>query len=418
MSTGCSEVGALYLHVPFCVRRCRYCDFATSATRRDDPLIPHYMDALASLVRRLADFRLLGQVRTAYVGGGTPTMAGACLPDLVDAVRQACPSLVELTCEANPESLSDAVAEELAQAQATRVSLGVQSLDDHELALLGRVHDAKGALAACDRVRAAGLDLSCDLMCGIPAQTPQSWERSLAGVVDAGACHVSVYPLMVEDGTPLCQACETGELPWPDEDVQASLMVRARDLLRQRGFARYEVASHALPGHECLHNEAYWTGVGYLGLGSQACGMLDAAGYERLGEALPLAPVLAQGCELPLGDARVARYRLRLLDDAAALTDAVGSGLPLRTEVETLDGRQAMAEDLMLGLRMTRGLSGVLLDRARTSLGAKAVDEAIRQACEEGLATIDDLGALVPSEQGWLLGNRLYGLFWGLVSAV
>ena len=164
--------GALYLHMPFCIRRCRYCDFATAATRHDDPLVAAYAGALETLERRVGSAGLLKGVHAAYVGGGTPTMAGEKLAGLVACVRGVCPDLAEFSSEANPESLTSTLVTSLAQAGLTRISLGVQSTIDAELARLGRAHDRAGALAAARVVCAAGLDLSCDFMAGIPLQPP------------------------------------------------------------------------------------------------------------------------------------------------------------------------------------------------------------------------------------------------------
>ena len=258
---------ALYLHIPFCIRRCRYCDFATDATPHGDPLVAAYVAVLDSLVGRLSAAGLLRSVRTGYIGGGTPTMAGEGLARLVAQVRRGCPGIVELSTEANPESLTGSLARSLAASGATRVSLGVQSLDDAELAQLGRAHSSANARAAARFAVDAGLDLSCDLMCGIPLQTPQSWEASLRGALDLGACHVSCYPLMLEEGTPLEAAVSRGEVSVADDDAAADRMVVAERILGQAGFSRYEVASYARPGKRCAHNVAYWTGASYLGLG-------------------------------------------------------------------------------------------------------------------------------------------------------
>lgn len=426
---------ALYLHVPFCVRRCRYCDFATSAACASNPAIARHTHALESLTRRLADAGLFKGTRTAYVGGGTPTMAGMHLASLAGVVREACPALAEFSSEANPESLTSELAQALAAAGLTRISLGVQSLNGAELARLGRAHDAARARQAMASVRMASLDLSCDLMCGIPLQTPESWEASLAGVVEGGAEHVSCYPLMVEEGTPLYEACEAGREPWPDDDLQATLMEIAEHALADAGMMRYEVASYALPGRACAHNVAYWTGVPYLGLGPSAASMLSPEGFAALADAIPLACAPAdddtlQGYDTGTGDGPlagkalaetllrageedVARVRLRMEDDARAFAEHVFDGTPLNVEFETLTRREALAEDLMLALRMSAGAPPRLLEEARACMG-RELDAAVTDATSRGLARITDSGALAPTEQGWLLGNELYGAFWDL----
>lgn len=166
-----SGINELYIHIPFCVRRCAYCDFASNAVSHDDPRIERYVCGVINLLEQLARAGLLAQVRTAYIGGGTPTMAREGLVRIVTAVREMCPGIVEFSSEANPESVSAALMDSLKKAGLTRVSLGVQSLINDELAHLGRVHSAAQALAAMECVRGAGLDLSCDVMCGIPLQT-------------------------------------------------------------------------------------------------------------------------------------------------------------------------------------------------------------------------------------------------------
>ncbi|MBS5477485.1 MAG: coproporphyrinogen III oxidase family protein [Coriobacteriia bacterium] len=463
-STCDTGVSALYLHVPFCVARCRYCDFSTSAVPHEDPLIGAYVGALRSLVRRAGKSGLLASIKTAYVGGGTPTMAGADLAELVReasaACRQAGSPLGEFSSEANPESLDVDLVRSLAESGLTRISLGVQSLNDAELARLGRVHDRTRALQATSAVRDAGLDLSCDLMCATPLQTAESLEASLHGVLDAGASHVSCYPLMVEEGTPLWRACESGEEVWPEDDAEADLMLVAERVLSRAGLTRYEVASYARPGHVCQHNIAYWTGRSYLGLGTSAASMLTPQEFAALAEALPLlcAPedpaaadpelwgdaestvaardvrassgasdkpcdlgdrlfaipgVILAKRALAASEDHIARVRIRLTDNARRLTDAVRENAPLHIAVETLSKREALAEDLMLGMRMSAGVGTDLLARARGVMGT-ALDAALADVEARDLAIRTPEGRLAPTEQGWLLGNELYEAFWDL----
>lgn len=389
-------VSALYLHIPFCHARCAYCDFDSRALRGAalDAAAGRYLEALLARVDALGAAGALADVRTAYVGGGTPTVLGDRLPELVRRVRAWC-SPSELTCEANPESLSAELAAALAESGATRVSLGVQSLEDAELAAIGRLHTAEGALEAVALARAAGLDVSCDLMCGLPGQTGESWRRTLAGAVAAGPDHVSVYPLTLEEGTPLARRAEADPALEPDEDLQAWCMAEARRELVAAGYAPYEVASYARPGHECAHNVAYWTGASYLGVGRSAAGMLSAPEWDGLSALL--------GGE-PAGPG-VARVRYVQRDDEAA-----------SFEIERLSRREAIAEDLMLGMRMTRGVGPELLARAREALGEKSVGAAVDGALARGLVAWAPDGRLAPTERGWLLGNELYGLMWGLAA--
>lgn len=405
-------IEALYLHIPFCQSKCAYCDFdSVAACSLDDARAAQacYLDRLTNRVDAFGTAGLLDGVRTVYIGGGTPSLLGMRLVELVRSVMQWC-APEEFTCEANPESFTSSLALQLARAGVTRISLGVQSLQEEEFKAVGRIHSAAQALDAICYAKDAGLDVSCDLMCGLPLQTQDSWAKSVAGLIEAGPCHVSIYPLTVEDGTPLALKVDSGRLVLPDEDEQADEMELARRFLVEAGFAPYEVASYALPGHACRHNIAYWTGIEYLGLGRSAASMLSRDTF-RMSSSLfsDLAP--RDGA---------ARIRVLQTDDAAS-----------NFEIEQLGIREAMAEDLMLACRMTRGIPQELLLRASAVFGKQIVADTCARAIELGLATwgapdgenyVDassggvDLfpGALAPTQQGWLEGNELFGLFWNL----
>lgn len=394
-------VRALYLHVPFCVRRCRYCDFSTAAARHGDVLMASYGAALRRLVGEARELELIDGLEMAYVGGGTPTMLGAeALASLVGSVG----ALPELSFEANPESLTDEVLAAAREAGATRVSIGVQSFNDRELKGLGRVHNAALARERVSAAVGSGLRVSLDLMCGIPYQTPQSWERSLAEATALGVGHVSCYPLMIEPGTPMERMCEAGELPWPSDDTEADDMETAECALGAAGLARYEVASYARPGERCRHNVAYWTGVEYLGLGSAAASMLGRASYERLRRTVPSLPTPSSGTE-----------RLRLLVTSGARDVAGASSLAgLAFDVEQLSAREAACEDLMLAARMTDGISPQLVASVRELTDSVRVDETLSGLLNKGLLVEGAGGRLIPTHAGWLLGNELYGPLWDL----
>ena len=407
-------VTALYAHVPFCAQKCRYCDFDSRSFAPCElgAALDAYFEQLYARLDAFGKAGALDRIRTVYVGGGTPSLAGERLVELTRRIRAWC-APVEFTCEANPESLTAELAAALAKVGVTRVSLGVQTLDNTELTAIGRIHDADRALAAIATVKDAGLDVSCDLMCGLPGQTAASWKRTLEGVLAAAPHHVSVYPLTLEEGTPLYRmACRDASLE-PDEDFQAACMDTVRERLGAAGYHPYEVASYAFDGHECAHNIAYWTGQGYLGLGRSAAGMLDAEDFDRLAGLFP--GVSSRG------DAH--RVRLVQRDDAATAFEA-----------EYLSQREAAAEDLMLACRMTRGVGPDLLVRAARVIPTDELAAACDRALELGLATwVPDgvegyagriaskdviagrVGAcLAPTHLGWLDGNVLFELFWGL----
>ena len=407
-------VTALYVHVPFCAQKCRYCDFDSQSVAPCDldAALDAYFEHLYARLDAFGNGGALRQIRTVYVGGGTPSLAGERLVKLARRISMWCKP-VEFTCEANPESLTAELATTLAVAGVTRISLGVQTLDNTELVVIGRIHNAERALEAIATVKDVGLDVSCDLMCGLPGQTMASWRYTLDGVLAAAPHHVSVYPLTLEEGTPLYRMACRDESLEPDEDFQAACMDVARERLSSAGYHPYEVASYALDGHECAHNIAYWTGRGYLGLGRSAAGMLDAEDFDRLAG---LFPGVA-----PRGDF----HRVRLVqrnDDATAFV------------AECLTRREAAAEDLMLACRMTRGVASDLLVRAARVIPADELTAACDRALELGLATwvpengdthagpiaSDDVvtgricARLAPTHLGWLDGNVLFELFWGL----
>ena len=368
-------VTALYVHVPFCAQKCRYCDFDSRSFAPCDlsAALDAYFEQLYARLDAFGDVGALAQIRTVYVGGGTPSLAGERLVELARRISAWCKP-VEFTCEANPESLTAELTAALAKVGVTRVSLGVQTLDNAELTAIGRIHDADRALAAITTVKDAGLDVSCDLMCGLPGQTAVSWQSTLDGVLAVEPHHVSVYPLTLEEGTPLyLMACRDESLE-PDEDFQAACMDAARERLGAAGYQPYEVASYALDGHECAHNIAYWTGQGYLGLGRSAAGMLDAEDFDRLAGLFPDVPAR--------GDA----YRVRLVQRNDAATTF---------EAEFLTQREAAAEDLMLACRMTRGIGPDLLVRSASVIAADELAAACDRALELGLATWVDRKSVV-----------------------
>lgn len=272
---------ALYLHIPFCRAKCLYCDFDSRALTGCalEEAIGAYCEGLSAQVDAHGNAGELSAVETVYVGGGTPSLLGGRLVGLVDLVRSYCEP-VEFTCEANPESFTLDLAQALRAAGVTRISLGVQSLNASELKAIGRIHSAEQAMLAVAQAKAAGFSTSCDVMCGLPGQTLDTFAETLRSLVTLNPDHVSVYPLQLEEGTPLARMEEAGEVEVPDEDFQAQCMDLAAEVLKEAGYERYEVASYAKPGHRCRHNIAYWTGKPYLGLGRSAASMLDVCKGE------------------------------------------------------------------------------------------------------------------------------------------
>lgn len=404
---------ALYLHIPFCKSKCAYCDFDSRAIPGCalEEAVGTYCESLLAQVDVHGKAGELADVETVYIGGGTPSLLGGHLVELVNCIRTHC-NPAEFTCEANPESFTFDLARSLRAAGVTRVSLGVQSLQADELRAIGRIHTAEQAVKAVALAREEGFSTSCDLMCGLPGQTLDAWRDTLKRVLLADPDHVSVYPLQLEEGTPLERLEAAGKIEVPDEDFQAQCMDIAAELLHAHGFERYEVASYAKSGHRCQHNIAYWTGVPYLGLGRSAASMCAATGdvsllLENTFDGTPDSESdgTSDGAAgRSSANSSTARIRFTQLDDAGEEFDH-----------EFLTPREAMAEDLMLACRMTDGIGPELLARAIRVVPANELSAACDRAVERKLAAWDN-GTLKPTHLGWLDGNELFGIFWDLAA--
>lgn len=261
----------LYLHVPFCRRRCSYCDFAIAVRKR----VPAdgFLDAVTRELAALED-RAPGPLDTLYLGGGTPSLLPpAVVAELVARITARRPLApgAEVTLEANPEDVTPEAAARWRGAGVTRVSLGVQSFDERVLAWMHRSHGAAAAGVALERLRAAGIaDVSIDLIFAVPAELERDWARDLDLAVALAPAHVSLYGLTVEERTPLARWVSRGAARPTDEDRYAAEYLLAHQRLAAAGYAFYEVSNAARPGHRSRHNSAYWTGAPYLGLGPAA----------------------------------------------------------------------------------------------------------------------------------------------------
>lgn len=356
---------ALYVHIPFCVSRCGYCDFETQAISQDDDRIDEYVDDLVVQIRKQAKAGELSELDSIYIGGGTPTHIGhGRLTSLLYAISISVlmdkPGF-EYTVEANPESLDERMVHDMWALGVNRMSIGVQSFDDGMLKLLGRAHDASKAVEAIRAAKTRMDNVSVDLMCGIPGQTDRQLAESIERACSEGVTHVSVYPLTIEPHTPFRNQVMAGLLEEPDEDVQAHQMELACDLLEQAGFERYEVANYALSGYESRHNKAYWTGKPYLGIGRSAATMTQNS--ER---------------------------RMRMQD--GYVTD-------------DLDRKQMEAEDIMMGMRLTAGVSIERISQAHELL--PELSDALEELRALGFVEKTE-DAWRPTKRGWLQGNTLY----------
>jgi putative oxygen-independent coproporphyrinogen III oxidase len=331
----------IYVHVPFCRRRCHYCDFNTYADR--DALIPDYVAALHADIDAVAG---AGPVALAppgvdvasvwpvfdslFVGGGTPTLLSAA--DLGGVVRHVAQRFdladdAEITVEANPETIDVEKLATLAGAGVNRVSIGAQSFVPHVLDALGRWHELESPLRAVDAAREAGIArISLDLIYGTPGESSVDWEHSVRTALGTGATHLSAYALTVEPNTEYARRVMVGTASAPDDDVQAVRMEQVDAWAADAGLARYELSNWARPGRESVHNRVYWRGGNWLGVGAGAHGHWQGRRWwcTRSPE----------------------RYVRAALD---------GTSTVAGSEVPDLDQRRA--ERLMMGLRLTEGVA-------------------------------------------------------------
>ena len=264
-------MAGLYVHVPFCSKRCLYCDFFSNTEMRyKEP----YVAALIREMALRAPYLAGEPIETIYFGGGTPSqLAASDFRQIFEAIQQhfTLTSSMEITLEANPDDLSSAYIRSLRTLPFNRLSMGIQSFHEDDLRLLNRRHTAAQAKEAVDRCQQAGLtNLSIDLIYGLPGQTQAAWEDNLAQALALQVPHLSAYHLTYEEGTALYRLLEEGKVQPVDEELSLSLFHTLIDQLTQAGYQHYEISNFAKPGCYSRHNSSYWTGKAYLGLGPSA----------------------------------------------------------------------------------------------------------------------------------------------------
>jgi oxygen-independent coproporphyrinogen-3 oxidase len=359
----------VYVHVPFCARRCVYCDFSI-AVRRDVP-VDEYVAAIERELTIRFDGRDPWPVSTLYFGGGTPSRLGAAgvarlmstLTRRIDIAPDG-----EVTLEANPDDVTADAARAWRAAGVNRLSIGAQSFDDSVLSWMHRTHSAKQIGTAVDAARRAGIDdVSLDLIFSLPDNAPRSWRTDLDGALALEPSHVSLYGLTVEPHTPLGRWRERGEVPEsPDERYEAEFLT-ADEVLGDAGFEHYEVSNFARPGRRARHNSAYWKRVPYAGLGPSSHGF--------------------DGAERRWNESAYAQWCRRVSAD----TDPLAGREQLTAEDES-------AEQIYLGLRTSDGLQLTADEIPRVSAWT-----------EQGWARLEGGDRVVLTPLGWLRLDALAG---------
>lgn len=380
---------SLYVHIPFCERKCEYCDFTSVAGTTGSEA---YMGALCAEVRRLGEQMGPLALDTVFIGGGTPSLVEPeSLAALVATVRStfAVSDTAELTMEANPSSISEQRARVWRAAGVNRISIGVQSLEADALTFLGRVHDADRAIAAVAEVRAAGFtSINCDLIYAVPGLGDTRWRRTLERVIAAGPTHVSCYELTVEPGTPLHTSVRRG-LVTPVDGARSIRQHRiAVDVLEAHGYEQYEVSNFALPGEACRHNLVYWHNGYYLAAGVGAHGHVPASAAAALG-----LDAEADTVSIRYWHGRgIAAYGRAIRDGALAVTGSETVGPEMREQ-----------ERLMLGLRLREGVridpTRVAEARSLEGLGLVVVEGDRVRATVRGEAVLNQVTLRLVGDQ-------------------
>jgi len=371
------EIQGIYIHIPFCMQKCLYCDFASFAGKSG--LMHQYALALVKEIRSRAGEMPVSERATVYLGGGTPSLLPIDdLKIIIDALKETklwCEP-AEVTMEMNPGTVDFAKLCQYRKMGIDRVSFGVQTLNDKELKTIGRLHTAKEALQAIEQASAAGFErISADLIYGLPSQTLTTFKDTLETVAASAVSHLSVYGLTVEEGTPLACMLAKGSMVLPSEEEAEMMYEHTICYLEKKGFNRYEISNFALSGQESRHNLVYWHYLPYYGFGSSACSF---DGQQR---------------------------QTNVYD----VEEYINGGL---SDVEYLSERTGLAEFMFLGLRTCQGID---LNIAKKRFGVDVMNmfaEEIKRYIDKGMLIFDPAdNTLKLTKLGMKFGNEVFELF-------
>lgn len=373
----------LYIHVPFCIRKCNYCDFVSVPLEEEQ--VKSYLQALRQEITYYSTTLEAKdkQIASVFVGGGTPTcLKPGQLGGILEWVQEAFAvwPQAEITTEANPGTVSLASLKELRTAGFNRISLGVQSTHQELLRLIGRIHNFAEAREAVEAARRAGFDnLNLDLIFGLPNQTATHWRRSLADILSLQPEHLSCYGLQLEEGTPLTCAIERGELQACPEDLELEMYLTAIETLEGAGYQHYEISNFARPGYQCQHNLLYWHNQEYLGLGPAAHSYLEQSRFSNV-------------------------------ENNAKYVSLLEAGKAPREETHKLTVKEQMEESVFLGLRLIKGLKLTDFEKRFHCLLTEIFGIQIAALQKKGLVKIQD-GHLKLTEKGLPLANQVFAEF-------
>ena len=371
------QVQGIYIHIPFCMQKCLYCDFASFAGKND--LMHQYAVALANEIRRRAAEMPVSERATLYFGGGTPSLLPIDdLKIIINALKETelWREPAEVTMEMNPGTVDFAKLCQYREMGIDRVSFGVQSLNDEELKIIGRLHTATEALMAIEQASKAGFErISADLIFGLPTQTLATFKDTLSIIVDSAISHLSVYGLTVEEGTPLAAKLATGSLTLPSEEAAEMMYDHTIRYLEEHELHRYEISNFARTGQESLHNLVYWRYLPYYGFGSAAC---SYDGKQRM-------------------------------SNAADIESYIRGAAPT---IEQLPARTSLAEFMFLGLRTSEGIDlSVAKERFGVDVMAMFGQEIKKYINKEMVSFDQAANNLKLTKLGMKFGNEIFELF-------
>ena len=370
----------LYLHMPFCVRKCAYCDFLSFPTDQETQNLytRRLREDIDAMGKKYGDI----PVDTIFIGGGTPSVPdSALIVGIMEHVRKVfhVAEGAEISMEANPGTVTREKLTDYRRAGINRLSFGLQSANDRELKLLGRIHTWAEFLESFHLARECGFtNINIDLMSALPGQTRESWKDTLKRVTDLNPEHISAYSLIIEDGTPFGEkyGSEEGRKLLPDEDSEREMYHETKRFLRDCGYERYEISNYAKPGRACRHNIGYWTGLPYLGLGLGASSYMD-------------------GCRFAVNS-----------DMKQYLEEKPG----MFTDVEKLTKKDMEEEFFYVGLRMTAGVSLPEFER-RFGVSAKDVYPGLMEMFVEEKAAVFQGDRFVLTDYGLDVSNYIMAQF-------
>jgi oxygen-independent coproporphyrinogen III oxidase len=399
----------LYIHIPFCAKKCDYCDFLSSPASKET--VSKYIDALLTEIEQYGGTTDQYKVSTIFIGGGTPSYINAVhierIMEAVNRVFHINRANPEVTIEINPGTIDEDKLRTYQRLGINRLSFGLQSVNNDELALLGRIHTYEQFEENYRLARSLGFgNINIDLISAIPSQTLGSWENTLNKVIELNPEHISAYSLIVEEGTKFYNRYREGTVGYkdlPDEDTDRLIYSNTKEILQKHGYHRYEISNYAKEEFECQHNSIYWTGKDYLGVGLGASSLLDDA---RISNVHDIAQYIER-CNLYKEELIVNRSLNTIMKtQPISIMDSVG----IREDIQRLTQPQKMEEFMFLGLRMVAGISRTdFLDRFGVDIDS-VYGEIIKHLVRDSLLVVEGDNILL-TEFGIDVSNYVFVKF-------